>query len=89
MQWDREGKTDDTGGIDGQVTSLGTWGALGSCVDRPQSCAIQEMRQVEYLSTVVGLGLFPKPNAFVVRVLRQRETHMSGTRTCSRGTGEC
>lgn len=54
MQWDREGKTDDTGGIYGQVTSLGTWGALGSCVDRPQSCAIQEMRQVECLSTVVG-----------------------------------
>lgn len=52
---------------------MGTWGALGSCVDRPQSCAIQEMRWMEDLSAVVGSGLLPKPNALGVKVLRQSQ----------------
>lgn len=59
-----------------------TWalGVLWETVDRPQSCAIQEMRWVQDLSTVVGSVLLPKPNALGVKVLRQSQACLGSER---------
>lgn len=59
-----QGRIDDSGGVGGQVTSVGTWGVLGNCVDMTQSCAIQRTRKTEHLSTRIGL------------VLLQGQTHL-------------